>query len=100
VRVSKNAAGSRKIYQPDKTHPTKHSTQTIYIAGGPDEKEYLHVICNAAPSTCYKPTGQTTLPQLNSKMVSAMLVIGNDSSAIHMAVAVGTFGLHYGRGAF
>jgi ADP-heptose:LPS heptosyltransferase len=68
----------------------QNTTQTIYIAGGPDEKEVNDVICNAAPGNLVNLTGQTTLQQLVQKVVSAMLVIGNDSSAIHMAVAVDT----------
>jgi len=68
----------------------QNTTQTIYIAGGPDEKDANEFISNAAPGNLVNLTGQTTLQQLVQKVASAMLVIGNDSSAIHMAVAVDT----------
>jgi ADP-heptose:LPS heptosyltransferase len=65
----------------------QNTAQTIYIAGGPDEKEANEFISSAAPGNLINLTGQTSLPQLAQKIASSKLVIGNDSSAIHMAVA-------------
>lgn len=63
----------------------------IYIAGGPDEAAANEFIYNEASSTnILNITGTTTLPQLIEKIAASSLIIANDSSAIHMAVATGT----------
>lgn len=68
-----------------------HSSESIYIAGGPDEATANAYICQEASSTgVIDITGTTTLPQLIEKISVSTLVIANDSSAIHMAVATGT----------
>jgi ADP-heptose:LPS heptosyltransferase len=68
-----------------------HSSESIYIAGGPDEATANTYICLEASSTgVIDITGATTLPQLIEKISASTLVIANDSSAIHIAVATGT----------
>jgi ADP-heptose:LPS heptosyltransferase len=68
----------------------QNTNETIYIAGGPDEATTNDFISNAAPGNLVNLTGQTTLTQLIQKVASSMLVIANDSGAIHMAVAANT----------
>nr|WP_294940671.1 glycosyltransferase family 9 protein [uncultured Mucilaginibacter sp.] len=67
------------------------SSQTIYIAGGANEAEENALICQlAASANVVDITGKTTLPQLAEMVAAATLIIGNDSGAIHLAVALDT----------
>ncbi|RWY55791.1 glycosyltransferase family 9 protein [Mucilaginibacter gilvus] len=69
----------------------EQSTETIYIAGGPDEAVVSQLICHmAAAENVIDLTGKTTLPQLVERVAASSLIIGNDSSAIHIAVATNT----------
>jgi len=69
----------------------QHYTGNIYLAGGPAEAaDNAYIAKHEAPGKIIDLTGQTTLPALVQKVASCGLVIANDSSAIHMAVAVNT----------
>lgn len=67
------------------------TTEAIYLAGGPAEADDNKSICQmAAIDNLTDLTGKTTLPQLTEQVAASKLIIGNDSGAIHIAVAVGT----------
>ncbi|MEO7211602.1 glycosyltransferase family 9 protein [Mucilaginibacter sp.] len=69
----------------------QNSAENVTIAGGPDEVIVNDAICQQVNSErLINLTGKTTLPQLVQKVAASVLLVGNDSGAIHMAVATGT----------
>lgn len=82
----------------------KNTQQPIYLAGGPAETligDYL--ITNLPEQNVEDLTGKTSLPQLIELIGRSSLVIANETSAIHIAVATKTKsvcilgGGHFGR---
>jgi ADP-heptose:LPS heptosyltransferase len=73
------------------------------VCGGPGEEALGTQICEAADASLQNWIGQTTLPELASVIAGANLLLGNETSAVHLATAVGTpsvcilGGGHYGR---
>lgn len=71
------------------------------VCGGPSEAEQAKQIC--AEVKVLNWTKRTTLTELAAVLAGAELVIGNESSAVHIAAAVGTRsvcllgGGHFGR---
>lgn len=69
----------------------QHSTQSVYLAGGPGEAALGEfIVAKLPPGSVFNLIGQSTLPQLIELVGQAALVIANDTSAIHIAVAVKT----------
>jgi len=67
------------------------TNQPIYVAGGPNEKANNKYICEQANTpNLINITGDTALTELVQRISSSALVIANDSSAVHVAVAVNT----------
>ncbi len=82
----------------------QHTDETIYLAGGPAEKQAGQYLTEHLPAgRVSNLTGQTTLPQLVDLIGSASVVIANETSAIHIAAATKTKavcilgGGHFGR---
>ncbi|WP_158534929.1 glycosyltransferase family 9 protein [Mucilaginibacter hurinus] len=70
---------------------TRYTSQTIYIAGGSNEVSANNLITKlTTANNVINITGKTTVPELVSLIASSALVIGNDSSAIHIAAATST----------
>jgi len=73
------------------------------LCGSPAEHALCQAIADAAPVTCLNLAGQTSLMELAEVIRSARLLVGNETSAVHIAAAVGTpavcilGGGHYGR---
>lgn len=73
------------------------------VCGGPGEEHLGSRICEAADAPLQNMIGQTTIPELASVIADASLLLGNETSAVHLASAVGTRsvcilgGGHYGR---
>ncbi|MDP9078041.1 MAG: hypothetical protein M3O71_11490 [Bacteroidota bacterium] len=69
----------------------QHSDQQIYLAGGPAEVPASQYITNNLPAnSVVNLTGTSTLPQIIELIGNASLVIANETSAIHIAVAAKT----------
>jgi len=69
----------------------QHTTQPVYLAGGPGEAVLAEfIIANLPPGSVVNLIGQSTLPQVVELIGQASLVIANDTSAIHIAVAAKT----------
>ncbi|MES2112811.1 MAG: glycosyltransferase family 9 protein [Bacteroidota bacterium] len=69
----------------------QHSSQPIYLAGSNAEipaGEYLEA--NLPPQSIINQIGKSSLPELIEMIANSSLVIANDTSAIHMAVATKT----------
>jgi ADP-heptose:LPS heptosyltransferase len=69
----------------------QHSQQQIFVAGGSSEQaigDYL--ASNLPPNSFINLIDKTSLPELIEHISGAALIIANDSSAIHIAVATGT----------
>ncbi|MCC8424343.1 glycosyltransferase family 9 protein [Mucilaginibacter sp. UR6-11] len=67
------------------------TSQPVYLIGGPAEAragDYL--MQNLEPGSIENLINKTTLPQLIEKIGSSALLIANETSAIHMAVAAQT----------
>ncbi|WP_428328583.1 glycosyltransferase family 9 protein [Mucilaginibacter sp.] len=82
----------------------QHTQQTIYLAGGPGEEEAgRYLMTNLSVGNITNLINKTSLPQLIELIAGASLVIGNETSAIHIAAAVKTKavcilgGGHFGR---
>ena len=79
-----------------------HGWQIVFC-GGPSERALCQKIAEAIPTTSLNLAGQTTLVELAELIRGAQLLIANETSAVHMAAAVGTTavsivgGGHYGR---
>ncbi|MSU54257.1 MAG: glycosyltransferase family 9 protein [Candidatus Staskawiczbacteria bacterium] len=72
-----------------KLHETKPVFQFL-LAGGPKEKELcLDVQKTLGMKNVYDICGQLTLPELAATLSFAVLYIGNDTGAMHIACAVG-----------
>lgn len=86
---------ARSVYQ-------KHGWAPV-LCGGPDERSLCADIGSQLDMPFHNFAGQTTLDQLSEIIRRANFLIGNETSAIHIAVAVGTQsacilgGGHYGR---
>ncbi|SHN18269.1 glycosyltransferase family 9 protein [Mucilaginibacter sp. OK098] len=69
----------------------QHSPQQIYLAGGPGDIQIGNYLEENLPlQSVNNLIGKTTLPQLIELIGSAALVIANETSAIHIAVATKT----------
>lgn len=75
----------------------------VVLCGSFAEGALCQVVADEAQITCFNLAGQTTLAELAELIRGARLLIGNDTSAVHLAAAVGTpavcilGGGHYGR---
>jgi len=80
----------------------RHGWQPV-LCGAADEVALCHAIDKAAAVNCINLAGQTNLNELAEVIRGAQLLVGNDTSAVHIAAAVGTpavcilGGGHYGR---
>ncbi|MCO5946292.1 glycosyltransferase family 9 protein [Mucilaginibacter sp. RT5R15] len=69
----------------------QQSTQSVYLAGGPGEVALGEfIVANLPPGSVVNLIGQSTQPQMVELIGQAGLVIANDTSAIHIAVAAKT----------
>ncbi|MDB5087574.1 MAG: hypothetical protein JWR09_1568 [Mucilaginibacter sp.] len=69
----------------------QHSPRQIYLAGGPGDVQIGNYLEENLPlQSVNNLIGKTTLPQLIELIGSAALVIANETSAIHIAVATKT----------
>ncbi len=69
----------------------QHTSQQVYLAGGTGEVvigDYL--TANLPPQSVINLIGKSTLPQLTDLIGNAALVIANETSAVHIAVATKT----------
>jgi ADP-heptose:LPS heptosyltransferase len=79
-----------------------HGWQPV-LCGSPSEFTFCHAIANTTSADCINLAGQTDLCELTEVIRGARLLIGNETSAVHIAAAVGTpavcilGGGHYGR---
>lgn len=73
------------------------------VSGGPSEETQAAWICAHALSPCLNWVGRTSLSGLLAVLAQAELLVGNETSAVHVAAAVGTRavcitgGGHFGR---
>lgn len=73
------------------------------LCGSPAEGTLCQSIADETQVACLNLSGQTTLAELAELIRSARLLIGNETSAVHLAAAVGTpavcilGGGHFGR---
>lgn len=73
------------------------------ICGGPSEKALCRRIADASECCAMDLSGQTSLPELVEVIRGAEVLIGNETSAVHIATAVATpsvcilGGGHFGR---
>jgi ADP-heptose:LPS heptosyltransferase len=73
------------------------------VCGGPGEEDLGARICEAADASLQNLIGRTSIPELASVIAGANLLLGNETSAVHLATAVATpsvcllGGGHYGR---
>ncbi len=76
---------------------------TGVICGGPGEAAQAKWMCEASAMPLLNWTGRTSLAGLAAVLAGAELLVGNETSAVHIAAAVGTSsvcivgGGHYGR---
>jgi len=82
----------------------QHSKAPVSIAGSADEKETANYLVEKLPAGAVNNlTGKTSLNQLIELIGNAVLVISNETSAVHIAAAVKTpsvcvlGGGHFGR---
>jgi ADP-heptose:LPS heptosyltransferase len=69
----------------------EHSPQPIYLAGGPGDVQIGNYLVENMPlQSVNNLIGKTTLPQLVELIGNATLVVANETSAIHIAVAAKT----------
>jgi len=69
----------------------KSTSDNIWLAGGAGEEKVAAFITKSLPAgTVTDLTGKTSLVQLIDLIANAALVIGNETSAIHIAAAVKT----------
>lgn len=79
-----------------------HGWQMV-LCGAPSERALCQAIAEAAPEASLNLAGITTLAELAELIRGAQLLIANETSAVHIATAVGTpavcivGGGHYGR---
>jgi ADP-heptose:LPS heptosyltransferase len=73
------------------------------LCGAPHERALCQAIADALPFSCLNFSGGSTLAELAELIRGAHLLIANDTSAVHIAAAVGTpavcilGGGHFGR---
>lgn len=73
------------------------------LCGGSNEVALCEAIANASSANCLNLAGQTSLVALAEVIRSATLLVGNETSAVHLAAAVATpavcilGGGHFGR---
>ena len=73
------------------------------VCGGPSEAAQALRICEEAAFPLWNWVGRTSLPGLAAVLANAELLVGNETSAVHIAAAVGTptvcitGGGHFGR---
>jgi ADP-heptose:LPS heptosyltransferase len=73
------------------------------VCGGPDDEGIASALCVGASFPLFNWTGKTSLSELIAIIGGARLLIGNETSAVHIAAAAGTpsvcitGGGHYGR---
>jgi ADP-heptose:LPS heptosyltransferase len=60
------------------------------ICGASSDKRIAQVIVSDSPSPLVDWTGRTTLGELASVLIRSQLLVTNDTSAVHIAAAVGT----------
>ena len=86
---------SDKIYQ--------HCALTAVVCGSPDEQDLAASLISRFDAPSINMTGKTDLIELAAIIKGASFLVGNDTSAIHLAAAVSTPALcilgggHYGR---
>jgi ADP-heptose:LPS heptosyltransferase len=82
---------------------SKHTGLQGVICGGRDDRPQAAIIEKHCQATLVNLTGTTTLRELVDIITGAALLISNDTSAVHIACAVGTKSIailgggHYGR---
>ncbi|WP_298439775.1 glycosyltransferase family 9 protein [Geobacter sp.] len=75
----------------------------VVIAGAAHDGDLARRIMAEAPDDAIDMTGKTTLSELAALLASARLLVSNDTSAVHLALAVDTrtvcvlTGSHFGR---
>jgi len=75
----------------------------MVICGGPEEADYNRELANITNVPCDDRTGQTSLLELVGVIAGAHVVISNETSAVHIAAALGIpsvcvlGGGHFGR---
>jgi len=80
----------------------RHGWQAV-LCGAPNEAALCQAIAHAAAVNCINLAGETNLSELAEVIRGARLLIGNDTSAVHIAAAVDTpavcilGGGHFGR---
>lgn len=80
----------------------RHGWQPV-LCGAPNEAALCQAIAHAAAVNCTNLAGRTNLSELVEVVRGARLLIGNETSAVHIAAAVGTpavcvlGGGHFGR---
>jgi len=82
----------------------QHTSQPVYLAGGPDELQIGEYLTKNLPSNSVDNLiGKTSLTQLIELIGNAALIIANETAAIHIAAATQTKavcilgGGHFGR---
>lgn len=81
---------------------SRHGWQPV-LCGAPNEAALCQAVAKAAAVNCLDLSGQTNLSELAEVIRGAKLLVGNDTSAVHIAAAVGTpavcilGGGHFGR---
>jgi ADP-heptose:LPS heptosyltransferase len=84
-------------------HLHKQYGWKIMLCGAPTDNILCQAIEGLLSITCLNMAGQTTLQELTELIRGAKILISNDTSAVHMAAAVGTpvvcilGGGHFGR---
>jgi ADP-heptose:LPS heptosyltransferase len=68
----------------------QNTTQPVYLIGGPAEVRAGDYLMQNLPGRIENLINKTTLPQLIEKIGSSAILIANETSAIHMAVATQT----------
>ena len=69
----------------------KHTDEPIYLAGGTSEiAAGNYIVENLPPQTLNNLIGKTTLPKLVELTGNSVLIIANETSAVHIAAAVQT----------
>jgi ADP-heptose:LPS heptosyltransferase len=81
----------------------RETTWTGLVCGGPGEEHMGNALCRKADAELENWVGRTSIPELASVIDRARLLLGNETSAVHIATAVRTpsicilGGGHYGR---
>ena len=64
----------------------------IFVAGGPDDRTLAEEVCRGAPERgqAVNIAGELNFDELGALLEQASLFVGNDTGAMHLAIAVGT----------